>query len=186
MASAETKGMSPEYTSLAESLVALESDRMGIEAKTSATDELLGSIRGEMRKLPAKQRRLEELSRDQQVAERFYHLLVDRAQQLWVTSKNAMPSVTMTIIDSPRLPKGISDIGSPPYLIILIFGPILSILIGLTTVFIAEYFDDTFDGSKEAEELTFLPIVMATIPHMPKLKSGILPWLEDSVSERHV
>jgi capsular polysaccharide biosynthesis protein len=74
------------------------------------------------------------------------------------------PPVAITTIDPPRLPKGVSDIGSPPYVVIIILGPILSLIIGLTAAFVAEYFTDTLGSAEEVADSLALP-VLASVPH---------------------
>ncbi len=168
VASSETKGLPPEYASLVESLVNLEADRMGVEAKERATGQLLETFRGELKVLPARERRLEERARDQRVAAQFYNRLAERADQLRMASQTGPPPITMSTIDPPRRPQGLADIGSPPYVIILIFGPFLALIIGLTAGFVAEYFDDTLGGAEEVEDRLALP-VLVSVPHVPGL-----------------
>ncbi len=161
VATSETRGIPPEYSALVQSLVSLQSDQVGLAAKEQATAALLESFQERLRSLPRKEQRLNELMRAQQMAAQFYTSLVQRADQLRVASASATPPVSMAIIDPPRLPKGIDDIGYPPYAVIIIFGPILSLIIGITTAFVAEYFDDTIHTAEEATERLHLPVLVS-------------------------
>jgi uncharacterized protein involved in exopolysaccharide biosynthesis len=159
----ETKGLSPEHATLVQGLVTAESDLVGYAAREKALSSLVSDFRSRLAALPAKERELEALAREQQVAEGIYLGLNQRAQQLRDASLSGTPPVSMAVVDPPRLPKGISDIGSPPYLVILIVGPIVSLLIGLTSVFVAEYFDDTLGTEEEVSDRLQLP-VFASVP----------------------
>jgi len=164
VAVSETQGLPPEYSTLVQALVTFESEHIGMKAREEAIGVLLDSFRARLSLLPAKEQRLAELARDQQAALSDYALLVERAGHLQMASQLGGPPVAITVIDPPRLPKGISDIGSPPYVIILILGPILSVLIGLTAAFVAEYFDDTLGTQEEVADRLSLPVLVA-IPH---------------------
>lgn len=164
VAVSETQGLSPEYETLAHLLVSLEGDRMGMRAREDAVGRLLHDSRAKVALLPAKERRLQELVRDQQAALKSYTNLVERADELRLASQLSGPPIAITVIDPPRLPKGISDIGSPPYLVILILGPILSVIIGLTAAFVAEYFDNTLGIPEEVADQLALPVLIC-IPH---------------------
>ena len=161
VAVSETQGMSPEYETLAQLLVSLEGDRMGMRAREEAVARLLKDSREQLALLPAKERRLQELARSQQAAVKSYTQLIERADQLRLASQMSGPPIAITVIDPPRLPKGIADIGSPPYLVVLILGPILSVMIGLTTAFVAEYFDNTLGTPEEAADHLTLPVLVS-------------------------
>ena len=165
VAQSETRGLPPERAPLIQTLIGLEGDRMGLEAKEQAIAGQLTNFRSDLSALPAKERRLEELARDQRVQAQFYTNLAQRSEELRMASQSGSPPVSMAIIDPPRLPKGVSDIASPPYLIVLILGPILSLIIGLTSAFVAEYFDDTLGSEEEVESRLLLP-VLASIPRL--------------------
>ena len=64
------------------------------------------------------------------------------------------------MIDPPRLPKGVRDIGSPPYLVVVILGPILAVVIGLTMAFVAEYFDSTLGIPGDVADRLSLPVLV--------------------------
>jgi uncharacterized protein involved in exopolysaccharide biosynthesis len=164
IATTETKGLSPEHAALVQGLVTVESDLVGYTAREKALAAVLSSFRSRLSSLPTKERELEALLREQRVAETLYVSLSQREQQLRDASLNAVPPVSMAVVDPPRLPKGISDIGSPPYLVILILGPIIALLIGLTAVFVAEYFDDTLGVEEEVSGRLQLP-VLTSVPH---------------------
>lgn len=165
VAQSETRGLPPERAPLVQTLIGLASDRMGLEAKEQAIAGQLTKFRADLSALPAKERRLEELARDQRVQAQFYTNLAQRAEELRMASQSGSPPVSMATIDPPRLPKGVSDIASPPYLIVLLLGPILSLIIGLTSAFVAEYFDDTLGSEEEVESRLLLP-VLASIPRL--------------------
>ena len=164
VATSETQGLPPEYSALVQGLVTLESDHIGMMAREEAISVLLADFRARLRLLPAREQRLEELARDQRAALENYTLLVGRAEELRMASQLGGPPVAISTIDPPRLPKGIFDIGSPPYVIIVILGPILSVVIGLTAAFVAEYFDDTLGAAEEVADRLSRP-VLASIPH---------------------
>ena len=164
VAASETQGLPPEYSTLAQALVTFESDHIGMKAREEAIGVLLADFRAKLRLLPARDQRLEELARDQRAALANYTLLVGRAEQLRMASQLGGPPVAIAMIDPPRLPKGIFDIGSPPYVMIMILGPILSLMIGLTAAFVAEYFDDTLGAAEEVADRLSLP-VLVSIPH---------------------
>lgn len=161
VAVSETRGLSPEYETLAQLLVSLEGDRMGVSARQEAVAQLLGEARSRLALLPAKERRLQELARAQQEALRTYTQLTERADELRLASQMSVPPIAITMIDPPRLPKGIGDIGSPPYLVVLVLAPILSLIIGLTTAFVAEYFDNTLGTPEEVADQLALPVLVA-------------------------
>jgi capsular exopolysaccharide synthesis family protein len=159
VAISETQGLSPEYETLAKSLVLLEGDRMGVRAREEAVARLIRDSRAQLARLPAKEQRLQELVREQQVASKSYLQLVERADQLQLASQMSGPPIAITVIDPPRLPKGIGDIGSPPYLAIVVLGPILSVMIGLTMAFVTEYFDNTLGTQEEVADRLDLPVL---------------------------
>ena len=164
VAASETQGLPPEYSTLAQALVTFESDHIGMTAREEAIGVLLADFRARLRLLPARDQQLEELARDQRAALANYTLLVGRAEQLQMASELSGPPIAIATIDPPRLPKGIFDIGSPPYVLIMILGPILSVLIALTAAFVAEYFDDTLGAAEEIADGLSLP-VLVSIPH---------------------
>ncbi len=160
----EMRGLAPEYGALVENLIDVESAEMGLMAKDRASRRALEQFRTGLRHLPATERQLGDLTREQIVAENFYTGLNRRVQELRNASLNALPPVSMSVVDPPRLPKGLKDIGSPPYLVILIMAPILSVLLGLTTAFICDYFDDTLGSEQEVANALSLP-VLAAVPY---------------------
>lgn len=165
--SSETKGLPPEYAQLVQNLVALESTQMGLAARERAAREALEAFRAKLVSLPAVERELEQLGRDQRVAADFYAELRQRAQQLQNAALSSTPPVSMVVIDPPRLPRGIGDISSPPYLVVVILAPILALLIALATAFVAEYFDDTLGTAEEVATSLGLP-VLAVVPQARK------------------
>jgi uncharacterized protein involved in exopolysaccharide biosynthesis len=156
----ETQGLPPEYETLAQQLVSLEGDRMGMKAREEAVGRLLADSRARLSLLPAKERRLEHLLREQQTALKSYLQLAERADELRLASEMSGPPIAITMIDPPRLPKGVRDIGSPPYLVVVILGPILSVVIGLTMAFVAEYFDNTLGIPEDVADRLSLPVLV--------------------------
>jgi tyrosine-protein kinase Etk/Wzc len=161
VAVAETRGLSPEYETLAQLLVSLEGDRMGMQARREAIVRLLADSRAQLARLPAKERRLQELTREQRAASKSHMQLVERADELRLASQMGGPPVAISVIDPPRLPKGVWDIASPPYLVVLILGPVLAVLIGLTGAFVVEYFDDTLGTPEEVADRLALPVLVS-------------------------
>jgi capsular exopolysaccharide synthesis family protein len=161
VAVSETQGLPPEYEMLARSLVSLEGDRMGMRAREEAVARLIRDSRAQLARLPAKERRLQELMREQQIASKSYLQLVERADGLQLASQMSGPPIAITVIDPPRLPKGIGDIGSPPYLAIVVLGPILAVMIGLSTAFVIEYFDATLGTPEEVADRLDLPVLVS-------------------------
>ncbi len=176
VASSETQGLPPEYSTLVESLVRLESDQMGVAARERATAALLKKFRAGLRTLAEKEQELVALVREQQVAADLYTGLKQRAEELRNASLSTMPPVSMVVVDPPRLPRGMKDIGTPKYVIIAILAPILALLIGLTSAFVAEYFDDTIGTEEEVTHRLGLP-VLTSIPYDER-PSGELLWEE--------
>lgn len=162
VAIAETRGLSPEYEALAQLLVSLEGDRMGMQARREAIVRLLADSRAQLARLPAKERRLQELTRKQRAASKSHMQLVERADELRLASQMGGPPVAISVIDPPRLPKGVRDIASPPYLVVLILGPVLAVLIGLTGAFVVEYFDDTLGTPEEVADRLALPVLVSS------------------------
>jgi uncharacterized protein involved in exopolysaccharide biosynthesis len=161
----ETKGLAPEYATLVQDLIDVESTEMGLTAKERASGQALARFRVRLSRLPATERQLGDLTREQTVAEDFYTNLNRRVQELQNASLNALPPVSMSVVDPPRLPKGLKDIGSPPYLVILILAPILSVLLALTVAFVCEYFDDALGSEQEVADALALP-VLAAVPYI--------------------
>jgi succinoglycan biosynthesis transport protein ExoP len=166
--STETKGLPPEYAPLVQNLVALESDQMGLVARERAAAETRQAFKAQLESLPAVERELEQLGLEQRIATGLYTDLVSRSRQLQSAAENPTPSVSMAVIDPPRLPKGISDISSPPYLIVIILGPILALLLALTVAFVAEYFDDSLGTAEEVAATLELP-VLTVVPYTRQL-----------------
>lgn len=160
----ETKGLPPEHAALVQNLIDVESSQMGLTAKEQASGQALTRFREGLRRLPATERQLADLTREQSVAEEFYTSLNRRVQELRNASLNSLPPVSMSVVDPPRLPKGLKDIGTPPYLVVLIMAPILSLLLGLTTAFVCEYFDDTLGSERDVAYALSLP-VLASVPY---------------------
>ncbi|NIR01583.1 MAG: hypothetical protein GTN78_15520, partial [Gemmatimonadales bacterium] len=176
VASSETQGLPPEYSTLVESLVRLESDQMGVAARERATAALLKKFRAGLRTLAEKEQELVALVREQQVAADLYTGLKQRAEELRNASLSTMPPVSMVVVDPPRLPRGMKDIGTPKYVIIAILAPILALLIGLTSAFVAEYFDDTIGTEEEVTHRLALP-VLTSIPYDERPSDELL-WDE--------
>ncbi len=161
----ETKGLSPEYATLVQSLIDAESGQMGLVAKQRVSGQALASFRASLRNVPATERDLEELLREQTVAEDLYRVADRRVYQLQAASLNPAPPLSMAVVDPARLPRGIRDIGSPRYKVIAILAPVLALLLGFTAAFVAEYFDDTLGSEQEVNDLLSLP-VLGSLPYL--------------------
>jgi tyrosine-protein kinase Etk/Wzc len=114
----------------------------------------INSVYEEFKEIPGFQKEYLNLSRNFEVNEKVFALLLERKLSAQISKASIVPNVKM--LDSPSFPvksNAISEIK------LLIFSGISSLILGLSLIAVISFFDDKIYSKEELEGSTIIPII---------------------------
>jgi capsular exopolysaccharide synthesis family protein len=153
----------PVYQALTQTAATLRATTASALAEIKTIDSQRKAEQPKLDKLPIESRRIGDLQRTQKSAEGVYDALQQKYQDAVITKTTALSDVAITANADPNV---YHKTPNTPFNIAL--GIIVGLVLAVTAVFLAEFFDDRFRTEEEVKERLGLP-VLATIP---MLESG--------------
>ena len=151
-----------------EESIALEIQLQTYRAQDKALKDILNNYKRNLNTLPAKETQLAQLSRDKEVNERIYIMLLQKREEAKIANAERLASIR--IIDPAKLP---TKPVKPRKALNVIVGIILGLVTGIGFAFLSEYLDNSLKSIEEAERVTELSI-LGTIPKISTgMKKGI-------------
>jgi polysaccharide biosynthesis transport protein len=169
--SAKTVALSPTFEKLRETAATLEaqiaSDKAQEKALTAQGKTLLGTVKN----LPTEGLALAELQRREKLSEEVYTTLERRYNEALIAKTASLSDVSIT---QPALAE--LAVKHPSLTMNALIGLMLGLVLGITGVFLVEYFDNTFKD--EADVARHIPLpVLASVPRVTEKSVKALPWL---------
>jgi succinoglycan biosynthesis transport protein ExoP len=143
----------------------LTSDVAALAAKQEAIESTIHALEAEAFSLSKMETELDRLNRHRQTNENLYANLLDKYTQLEVQKAFQMSGYDVKIIDKAFLSEDARP-DSPKWSLVVPFGFIGSLLLGLVMVFVMEYWDESFKLPQDVEQKLDLD-VLCTVPNMP-------------------
>lgn len=160
MVDSETAQTAPLfYKRLEQKLRDARKDVDDLQARKKNLGKLVKEYEDKIETLPEQERQLAYLTRDTEVSENIYKMLVLKVEENRLTSEEIKQKGTKyNTLDEARLPLKPSR---PQILIIGIVAFVLGSLSGFGCVFLAEFADHSFRGVEDARKFLDLPILGA-------------------------
>jgi len=162
----ETRSVNPVYQDILRNIVTLETEMMGLTAKEAALEEIIRESELETADLPHKELELLRLTRNQEVAQELYLLLVTKQEEIRI--QEAMKVAGIQRIDPAVVSEEHKPVKPNKRLNVAVAG-VLGIFAGVFLVFLREFLDTTLKTPQEVEELLGLP-VLGQIPRIEEEK----------------
>ena len=160
--SSKTKTTNPFYKQLKEQLISLNTSIIALEGKLKGYEEQIKEVKEELTALPEKELNLARLQRNLTVAENVYTMLRERKEEIQI--QKAMKTSDLVVVDSAVVKE---DPIKPNIKLNLLIAAVLATFIGIGTIFILEYLDDSIKSEQEIEEITGLSVL------------GVIPYIDD-------
>ncbi len=109
---------------------------------------------------------LKRINRDVSTNEKLYTKLLDKLSELEVQKASELIGYDLKIIDKAFLPDDAKP-DSPKWILVIPFGFIGSLILSLMTVFLIEYWDESFNTPDELEDRLGVP-VLCTLPDIKR------------------
>jgi capsular exopolysaccharide synthesis family protein len=159
--SGESLSLNPEYQTIVQGIISGETSSLVIESSLNAIDSMRNEYQAKLNELPTQEQELLELTRNINVLESLYTLLLTKNEEAKINE--ASIAGNSVIIDAAIVP--ISAV-APNKKLTLAIGGVLGIFLGILLIFILEYADKSIKSEKEVEHITGLN----TIGRIPMLK----------------
>ena len=159
--SGESLSLNPEYQTIVQGIISGETSSLVIESSLNAIDSMRNEYQAKLNELPAQEQELLELTRNINVLESLYTLLLTKNEEAKINE--ASIAGNSVIIDAAIVP--VSAV-APNKKLTLAMGGVLGIFLGILLIFILEYTDKSIKSEKEVEHISGLN----TIGRIPMLK----------------
>lgn len=159
--SGESLSLNPEYQTIVQGIISGETSSLVIESSLNAIDSMRNEYQAKLNELPAQEQELLELTRNINVLESLYTLLLTKNEEAKINE--ASIAGNSVIIDAAIVP--VSAV-APNKKLTLAIGGVLGIFLGILLIFILEYTDKSIKSEKEVEHISGLN----TIGRIPMLK----------------
>jgi succinoglycan biosynthesis transport protein ExoP len=160
----------PVYQQLTQTAATLQATIASAQAQISTIDQQRRAQQPKLDKLPVESRRIGDLQRTEKSAEGVYDALQHKYQDAVISKTTALSDVAITAMADPSVYRKTPN---APFNIVL--GIIVGLVLAVTAVFLAEFFDDRFRTEDDVKERLGLP-VLATIPMLESNKQD--EWLK--------
>lgn len=158
----ETRSVNPVYQDILRNIVTLETEMMGLRAKEAALKEVIRESELEIADLPHKELELLRLTRNQEVAQELYLLLVTKQEEIRI--QEAMKISGIQRIDPAVVSEEHKPVKPNKRFNVAVAG-VLGIFAGVFLVVLREFLDTTLKTPQEVEEVLRLP-VLGQIPQI--------------------
>ena len=159
----QTETTNPLYQQLIASISQAQSSLTALEARISALTELIKETEIEFDALPEKEMELARLTRDYQVTESIYTMLLQTREEYRI--QEAMQTANIQVIDRAIVPN--SPV-SPRKLMNVAVASFLGLFLAAMLAFLFEYLDNTLVTKQDVEEYLELTVLAA----IPEIASG--------------
>lgn len=162
----ETLSVNPVYQEVLRNIVTLETELMGLTAREEALAGIIRESEEKFADLPHKEVELLRLTRDQEVAQEIYLLLVTKQEEIRI--QEAMKVSGIQRIDPAVVPEEDKPVKPSKRLNVMIAG-VVAIFVGVFLAFLIETLDTTLKTPEEVKEVMGLP-VLGQIPRIEEEK----------------
>ena len=161
----ETRSVNPVHQELLRRIVTLETEIMGLTAREEALIAVIRESEEKFASLPHKEVELLRLTRDQEVAQEIYLLLVTKQEEIRI--QEAMKVSGIHRIDPPVVPEEDKPV-KPSKRQNVMIAAVLGLLAGVLLAFLLETLDTTIKTSDEVEAILGLPV----LGQIPRIQEG--------------
>jgi polysaccharide chain length determinant protein (PEP-CTERM system associated) len=164
----EISSINPVHQDLVSRLVQLEADVIAYEAMAEAQKTFVEQYRTELARLPSKELQLARLTRDKNVSDQIYMLLMQRKEEAQLAQAIQVGNVSVA---DPAI-KPLRPY-KPQKKVYLMLGVVLGLMLGLGVAFFLEYMDNTFRTEEDVKRYLKLPFLGSVpfIKSQPVLES---------------
>lgn len=156
----------PVYQQITQQLSLARAQAAGATAQLGQLNQQRRGIDPLLAALPAQTAALANLQRQEKLAEAVYTALQQKYNDATVTKTTALSDVTITQAAAPG-----DAIENPNVRLNLLIGAILALILGITGVFLIDFFDNSIKDEHDVEDGLSLP-VLASIPRLPGPNGG--------------
>ena len=174
---AQTVAMSPTFEKLREQGATLEAQIAADQAQEKELAAQGKQLMGTVKNLPTEALALAELQRKEKLSEEVYTTLERRYNEALIAKTASLSDVSIT---QPALPE--LAIKHPSLTTNGLIGLIIGLVLGITGVFLVEYFDNTIKDEADVARQVPLP-VLATVPRVTEKGVKELPWLRTMTAD---
>ena len=164
----EISSINPVHQDLVSRLVQLEADVIAYEAMAEAQKTFVEQYRTELERLPSKELQLARLTRDKNVSDQIYMMLMQRKEEAQLAQ--AIQVGNVSVADPAIRPLRPYKPNKKLYLTL---GAVVGLMLGLGVAFLLEYMDNTFKTEEEVKRYLKLPLLGSVpfIKSQPVLES---------------
>jgi capsular exopolysaccharide synthesis family protein len=170
--SAVSNGPNPVYQSLLQTETTLSAQVAAAQASIAKLRAQRAEQQPQLASLPAVARRITDLQRSAKAATDVYQALQTRYQDALIARTTALSDVSITQAASPDVYSV-----SPNVPLNLLLGVVVGLILAVTGVFLADFFDDRFRSEDDVKERLGIP-VLATIPLIDGLEAKDSDWVK--------
>ena len=170
-----------QIQNLMEESISLEIEIQTYEAQERTLRTVINNYKRNLKTLPNKELRHARLSRDKQVNENIYMMLLQKKEETKISEAEKIGNIR--IIDHAQAP---SSPYRPHKKLNLFIGAVLGFMLGITLTFFIELIDGTIKSEDEAERITELS-VLGTLPTIKtKIKNANLKAVKKKSGKKTV
>jgi len=173
----KTVAVSPTYEKLREEQATLEAQIASDQAQAKMLDAQDKRLMDTVHALPTEALALAELQRKEKLSEEVYTTLERRYNEAMIAKTASLSDVSVT---QPALVELAEK--KPSLRFNALIGLLLGLVLGITGVFLVEYFDNTFKDESDVVRQVPLP-VLASVPRVTDKDVKALPWLRTMTAD---
>ncbi len=148
----------PVFQQLTQTAATLQATIASAQAQVRVIDAQRLAEQPKLDRLPVESRRIGELQRREKSAEGVYNALQQKYQDALISKTTALSDVAITAAADPNV-----YVKAPNLPFNIALGIVVGLVLAVTAVFLADFFDDRFRTESDIKERLGLP-VLATIP----------------------
>ncbi len=161
----------PVYQQLTQQAATLQAQIASANSEAKTLEQQVAAEQPKILQLPSESRRIVDLQRSAKSAEGVYLALQQKYQDAVISKTTALSDVSVT---QPADPNVFAVAPNVPFNLLL--GFVVGLVLAVTAVFVAEFFDDRFRTEDDVKERLGMP-VLAMIPKIDALQDKS-DWLK--------
>jgi capsular exopolysaccharide synthesis family protein len=161
----------PVYQQLTQQAATLQAEIASSNSEAKTLQQQIAAEQPKIQQLPSESRRIVDLQRSAKSAEGVYLALQQKYQDAVISKTTALSDVSVTQAANPDV-----YTVSPNIPFNLLLGFVVGLVLAVTAVFVAEFFDDRFRSEDDVKERLGMP-VLAMIPKIDALQEKS-DWLK--------
>jgi len=170
--SAVSDGPNPVYQALAQQATTLQAQVAAAGASVSKLQAQIAQNQPQLDQLPSESRRITDLQRAAKAATDVYSALHQKYQDAMIARTTALSDVSITQSATPE-----NAVIAPNIPLNVLLGIVVGLVLAVSGVFLADFFDDRFRTEEDLKERLGLP-VLAMIPLVDGLASKDSAWVK--------